>query len=158
MKKGYFLIEALLSIVIFSVLILSLFSMVSFLQRRVNRSVYESEAARLLQDGMEIAHSAVLADWTGYGDTAYFPAFDNDAQAWILLPGEETELEVRFGRKIELRRVCRDPNSGIVLAYASTCSGHLDESSREISTTVWWKESGQEKQISAKLLILNTND
>jgi len=158
MKKGYFLIEALLSIVIFSVLILSLFSMVSFLQRRVNRSTYEAEAARLLQDGIEIARSAILADWGGYADTSYFPAFDNDSESWILLPGEEAGLEVRFSRKIELRQVCRDSSTGVLLSYSQTCSGEPDPLSREVVTTVWWNEAGQERQINAKLLVLNTND
>src|SRR3989344_5036557 len=89
MSKGYFLIEALLSIVIFAVLILSVFSMISFLQRRTMRSSFEAEATILVQDAMEITHTVILSDWAGYPDGTYYPVFNADSNSWILFPGEE---------------------------------------------------------------------
>ena len=156
-KQGYFLIEALLSIVIFSVLVLSIFSMIGFLQRRVTRSDFESEAGKVLQDGMEIAHSAVLADWSAYADGDYYPVFDADDKTWILLSGEEEGIETRFGRKISLSRVCRDKSSGERLETA-VCGGDIDPRSREIMVSVWWAEESKDKLVEAKLLVLNTNE
>lgn len=157
-NKGFFLIEALLSIVIFSVLLLSLFSMISFLQRRSVRSTFESDASILLQDGMEIAHSSLLANWTGYQDSTYFPVFDADRNTWILVQGEETELEARYSRKIELKRVCRNANTGERIEFGSVCTGDLDPNSREITTTVSWTEVEEQKEISASLLVINADN
>ncbi len=156
-RQGYFLIEALLGIVIFSMLVLSVFSMVSFLQNRVTRSNFESDAARLLQDGMEIAHSSVLANWDGYADGSYYPVFDAADASWILLTGEDSNLEARFGRKITLNKVCRDLDDG-ERDETGTCSGKLDPASREIEVSVWWTEKELEKEVKAKLLVFNTNE
>jgi Tfp pilus assembly protein PilV len=155
-RQGYFLIEALLSIVIFSVLILSIFSMISFLQNRTKRSNFESEASILLQDGMEIAHSALLADWDGYPEDTYFPALDADSNTWLLLPGVETDLQARYTRSIEVKDVCRDVSTGEIIR--SSCVGEIDEISKEIVTTLSWKERDLDQELTARLLILNTNE
>lgn len=157
-KNGYFLIEALLSIVIFSMLILSVFSMISFLQRRTVRSSFEAEAVVLLQDGMEIARSTLLADWNGYPNNTYFPVFDVSANSWTLIPGEEEGLEARYSRKIVVKKVCRDGDTGEILDYGSVCLGAIDLVTLEVVTTVWWDEGGQEREVSARLLVLNANE
>lgn len=153
-RRGFFLIEALLSIVIFTVLILSIFSMISFLQRRTTRSDFESEAAVLLEDGMEIAHSSVLADWDGYSDGVYFPVFDVSRQNWILLNGEESDLEARYSRKITLSKVCRSSDGELL--SSSTCPTP-DPLTRQIEVKVGWTDQTGEKQIQARLLILKND-
>lgn len=155
-NKGYFLIEALLSIVIFATLILSVFSMISFLQRRTVRSSLEAEAVRLAQDAMEITHAAILSDWNGYADGTYFPIFDADANSWVLFPGEEANLEARYTRKITLKKVCRDTKGDII--DASPCLGTVDNVSRRVEVTVGWMEKDKSREIGAKLLVLNTNE
>ncbi len=157
-KNGYFLIEALLSIVIFAMLILSVFSMISFLQRRTVRSSFEADAVLLLQEGMEIAHSVILSDWNGYPDNIYFPVFDATNNSWILLPGEETGLEARYNRKIEIKRVCRASGTGEILEDNSPCLGALDPASRVAVASVWWDEDGKTRELSARLLVLNTDE
>jgi len=156
-KQGFFLIEALLSIVIFTVLIISVFSMISFLQRRTVRSSYESEAVLVLQDGVEIARSVILKDWRGYSDGIYKPVFDADENSWVLLPGEEVGFKAKYNRKIELRRVCRAVD-GEILANNSPCLGSVDNNVREILVNVSWLEKDEDKSISAKLLVLNQNE
>lgn len=156
-NDGYFLIEALLSIVIFAVLILSVFSMISFLQRRTVRSNFEAEAVLLVQDAMEITHTAILSDWGGYPDGTYFPVFNADENSWILFPGEETDLETRYSRKIILKRVCRDVD-GDILEDNSPCLGTVDNISRQAEVTVSWMEKEVSREIGAELLVLNTND
>lgn len=154
-NKGYFLIEALLSIVIFSMIILSLFSMINFLQRRAVQSTFETDAGLLLQDGMEIAHSSLLSDWAGYSDGTYYPVFDVDANSWILIEGEETGLEVIFTRKIEIKRVCRNVNTGERIEFTNICTGEIDPNSRVVKTIINWVEDDQAKEIGAELLVLN---
>lgn len=157
-NRGYFLIEALLSVVIFSVLILSLFSMLSFLQNRTVRSTFESDATALLQDGMEITHSALLSNWTLYPDGTYYAAFNPDENAWELTPGEGAVLETRYSRKIELKKVCRDAN-GKKVGSGGVCTvpNVQDAYTREVTTTVSWLEEGVPKQIEATLLVLRAN-
>lgn len=156
-KRGYFLIEALLSIVIFAVLVLSVFSMISFLQRRTVRSSFEAEATLLVQDAIETAHAVILADWNGYPDNTYYPVFDADHDSWVLLPGEESGLEARYSRKIELKRVCRGAG-GEILENNSPCLGAIDPITREVIATVSWSEKDSVHEIRARLLILNTNE
>ena len=155
-KKGYFLIEALLSIVIFSVLVLSIFSMISFVQNRATRSNFDSEAALLLQEGTEIAHSVLLGDWENYGDAVYFPLFNATTETWELKEGEENNLHALFSRKIELMKVCRDSSTGNILSTNFPCEGQIDPNSRIVKTTITWLERGVNKEISAQLLVLKT--
>lgn len=154
-KNGYFLIEALLSLVIFSILLLSLFSMISFLQRRTVRSSFESDAVLVLQDGMEIAHSVLVSDWLSYKDGLYHPAFDADTDTWVLVAGPEEGLEARYSRSIEVKNVCRDARTGERIDSNGVCLADLDRNSRELTVTVSWLEEGEVKNIDAKLLVLN---
>lgn len=132
--------------------------MISFLQRRTVRSSFESEATLLLQEGIEITHSVLLSDWDQYADGTYFPVFDADLNSWTLFPGEETELETRYGRKLVLTHVCRDAANGNILVNTSTCFGVRDSLTRKVEATVSWKEKEADRAVSASLLILNTNE
>lgn len=158
MKKGYFLIEAILSVVIFSLLILSIFSMISFLQRRIVRSGFENDATLVLQDGIEIAHSVLKQDWSAYPDGRYYPVFNADTKSWMLASGTESGVEARYDRYIDLRKICRDRVTGERLAYGTACGGVIDKHSREISASVTWLEAGSSKSIGATLLVLNINE
>lgn len=160
-NKGYFLIEALLSIVIFSTLILSLFSMISFLQRRTVRSAFESDAAVLLQDGMEVAHSVLLSDWGKVEEGVYYLSFDIDNNRWELVKGDGEMLEAIFNRKIAISKVCRETTNGERVDFVGVCSGPnrmIDQNSYEITTTISWRESDIPKEIEAELLVVNTSD
>ncbi len=155
-NQGFFILEALLSVVVLSLVLLSLFSMVSFLQLRTVRSTFVSDASLLLQEGMEIAHTAILASWTKYPDGEYSPAFNALAENWELVPGEETELQTRYTRKIELKKVCRNQDTGEQLdTGAAGCGGPLeDKNSRIIVTTIDWSDKGREESITGSLLVL----
>ena len=152
-KKGFYILETLLAIVMLSMVLMSLFSMVSFLQRRTVKSSYDTDASLLLQEGMEIAHSALLASWEGYPDGIYSPAFDSDEQNWVLIEGEETNLQALFTRRITLVTVCRDSSSGERLD-TSECSGQIDKNSRIIKTTLIWSDNGNTSEVEGSLLVL----
>lgn len=152
--KGFLIIETLISIVILTMVLLSLFSMVSFLQRRTVKSGFETDASLLMQEGMEIAHTALLANWEKYDDGVYSPAFDAVQGNWVLVEGEETNLQALFTRKIELTKVCRNPVTGEKLDISGSCTGILDENTRTVKTTISWSDKGQMEEIAASLLVL----
>ena len=155
-KKGYFIIEALLSIVIFTTLLLSLFSMISFLQRRVVRSSFESDAGLLLQEGTEIARTSLLSNWNSYTSGVYHPVFNADSETWDLAPNEEADLQARYKRKIEISQVCRDA-AGERLTMDGGCAGEIDKYTKSIVTTLEWEENSETQSLSAELLVLNLN-
>ncbi|MBP7119319.1 hypothetical protein KBA63_04510 [Candidatus Woesebacteria bacterium] len=159
-NKGFIMVEILLSLVIFSMIFITLFGTISFLQRRTERSRYDSQAASYVTDGMEIAHSALLTNWKGYTDGVYSPAFDADSKSWILLPGEETSLATRFDRSITIESVCRDTITGErrdLLSGGACQSGKKDIMSKEVTVLLKWKEVNADKTISATLLVFNAN-
>lgn len=154
-SQGFLIIETMIAIVIFSLVGLSLFSSIGMLQIRSQKSKYDSEASLLIQEGTEVAHNAILGDWAEYSDGVYFPVYDNDEEDWILLPGEEYELQTRFTRYVKLISVCRNVTDGVRdenYENSGVCTGKIDENSRVIETTVIWDESGTEKTIVARLL------
>lgn len=159
-KKGFFLIEALLAMSIMTMVVLALFSMISFLQTRTLRSSFESSAASLMQEGMEIAHSAVLSDWQGYPSGEYSPVFDANSSVWTLAPGSETGLEARFSRSVTISSVCRNPANGtqIPCPASGVVTPTSDPNSKKVSTKIWWTENGEEKNLEASLLIFKIPD
>jgi type II secretory pathway pseudopilin PulG len=159
-NKGFIMVEILLSLVIFSMIFITLFGTISFLQRRTERSRYDSQASSYVTDGMEIAHNALLTNWKGYADGVYSPAFDADSKSWILLPGEETSLATRFDRSITIESVCRDTITGErrdLLSGGACQSGKKDIMSKEVTVLLKWKEVNVDKKISATLLVFNAN-
>lgn len=156
-ERGYFILEALISIVIFVVLLMSILSMISFLQRRTVKADFDSEATNLVQEGTEIARTAILADWNKYADGTYHPVLDASSGAWVLVKNEETNLEARYNRSIVLAKVCRDVTTGERIEVKSICTGEIDPNTRLITTTVSWDDNGTTKQVTANLLVLNTN-
>lgn len=158
MKKGFIMVEILLALVIFSMIFITLFGTISFLQRRTERSRYDSQASSYVTDGMEIAHNALLNDWNAYPDGVYSPAFDADSKSWILVTGGETALATRFDRAISIVSVCRDTINGErkpLLSGGACQSGKKDLTSKEVTVTLNWKEVNLDKNISARLLVFN---
>ncbi len=160
-QEGFLIIETLIAIVIFSLVAFSLFSTISFLQLKTQKSRYDAEASLLVQEGTELTHTIIFADWEGYPDGVYSPVYDADDETWILLSGEETDLKTRFSRKIVLQSICRDLDSGEQLPdYETTgfCSGEIDQNSRVIITSVSWIEDSKDKFVTARLLAYKVPD
>lgn len=158
-KSGFIIIEVLLSLVIFSVLFLTIFSTISFLERRTTRSRYDSQAAGFVQDGMEIAHNALIAQWDEYVDGEYSPIYNATTRQYTLETGPETDLAAKFTRIISLSTVCRNERTGELLSYSTNngCqTGKKDPYTRLVQTKLEWEEAGEQKEIVAKLLVLNS--
>ena len=155
-QDGYLIIEALIAVVIFVLVGISLFSSISMFQIRSLKSKYDNEAALLVQEATEIAHTILQSDWGGYVDGEYYPVYDADNSDWILVPGEEENIQTRYKRNITLIEVCRNTVGGEQLTdfeETGNCSGEIDNNSRYVVTSVSWKEGELDKSISARLLV-----
>jgi len=159
---GYIVLEALLSIVVLSMVVLSVFPMLSFLLKRSERSRYEARAGVLLQEAMEISYNVLLSGWDSYTEGEYKPALDAVTNRWVLVSGEDTNLETRFSRSIKISYVCRNLEGGKPIDpeifEPNPCPGILDAKSKWIKTTVSWDEAGEVKKTSANLLALDLSN
>jgi hypothetical protein len=155
--QGYMVLEVLIAIVVIAMVLLSVVSMVRSSQLRTKKSDYDAEASALLQEGIEVAHDALVADWSGYPDGIYHPVFDAGNDSWVLVPGEETGLKTRFTRSIRLSAVCRDSSTGERKEIGEFgCVGDIDTISRYAESKITWFEEGTEMEEVATLLILNS--
>lgn len=158
-NKGFIILEAMLAIVVFSMVVFSVVPMISFLLRRTARSKYESRASVLLQEAMESSYNIFVSNWNAYPvDGTYHPG-QSAAKKWVLFNGEQTNLETIFTRSIAIRRACRNNGNGELLSNQSAvCSGIRDSDSRIITTTISWEEEGKTKELKGELLLVNLGD
>ncbi len=154
-NDGFFIIEVLLAMVILSMVFLTLFSMISFLTNRTDRSKYDTQAAGLLQEGMEVSRNAILANWTTYSAGSYYPVFNGNSLQWTLKSGTEGTLKGQFTRSITIENVCRDPNKEGIQTSCTT--GTPDPKSKIITITVSWIEGSVTKEVDSKLLLYRIN-
>ena len=154
MKKqsaGFLIVEVLLAIIILSMVFLSLFTTLSFLTNRTQRSTFDTSAASLMQDGMEQTRSALLARWNEYKEGNYYPDYNDSNNTWKLGKGDEGILQGRFTRTITISEVCRDlGKSGIQVECPL---GQLDTQSKKITVKISWKEVNKDKESQATLLV-----
>jgi len=151
--NGFMIIEVLLAIVILSVLFLSLFSMMSFLATRTERSKFDAQAAALMQEGIEVSRNTMIANWAGFPAGSYYPLFDADLGRWVLKPGQEGLLQGRFERVLTVSNVCRGAVEGL---QVDCPAGQLDSQSKRVTVTIKWKEASTDKSVEAKLLIYHS--
>jgi type II secretory pathway pseudopilin PulG len=159
-KKAFTLIEVVLAIAMLTTISATFLPIMSWLNLRSRMFQYDSQAGLVLQKSMEVAYNVMISNWdktwSKYPEGIYHPGIEvsADKSAWVLIPGEETNVEAKFSRTIEITPVCRNPNNGD-LAVGLPCMGInvIDNNSKMINSTVVWKEAGNEKTIKAKLLV-----
>lgn len=148
-RGGFLIIEVLLAIVILSMIFLTLFSMLSFLTNRTERSKYDAQASSLLQEGVEVARNSLLLNWNR-NPGKYYPLFDVDSSRWTLMPGQEGLLQGRFTREVVVSSVCRGNPEGV----EADCATHAaDPQSKAVTVKISWKEADSDKSITARLVL-----
>ena len=167
MKQGFLLIEALVAIVLLSIVVVSVFPTLDFMVRRSKTSTFNVEANLLLQEGIEVPYNIFLGDWSAMGSDPqgqYKTAevLESGREHWALLPcspdpndctsDPDTLLEAKYRRIITLSPVLRDPVTGV-----QQSGGISDQFSRKIMTTISWDENGTPKSVSGELLLVNLN-
>ncbi|EKD62350.1 MAG: hypothetical protein ACD_52C00209G0008 [uncultured bacterium] len=159
-RNGFILLEALISIVILSMIAFSILPIVGFLIRRSERSKYEGRASLVLQEGIESAYNVLISDWDGYpdGDYSVFVDMTFSPVAWELVPttGVDENIDTVFSRSVNIKTICRNISTGINVGFAP-CSpvSHEDQSTRVVESAVFWMEEGQAKEIRGSLLVAN---
>jgi len=157
-NEGYLLIGALISVVLFVMVTVSLFSPLTYILVRSERSRSDSEASLILQEGIEVAYNVLMSDWKGYGEGEYYPAVAYLAgrEVWAMMPGREDGVRTKYSRWVELEKVCRRPKGSKDAGEIVSCGeGEVDENSQVVRGVVEWKEKGEEKRIEAELLVIN---
>ena len=152
-KKGFVILEALLSIVVLSMVVLSVVPMLSYLLKRTARSRYEPQAALLLQEAIEISYNIFISDWNAYPvDGTYHPGKSGSGK-WVLFTGTQNNLETIYTRSIEVKRACRDNDGKLI--EGPVCTGTKDNDSRVITAKVTWDDAGEIKDLTAKILLVD---
>lgn len=146
------------------IMMASFFPMLGWMLSRSKRLEYDIQASVLLQEGMEVAYNVFLDNWdkdfAAYPPGIYHPVVNMAAapDAWDLIPGEQTSLETRFARKVEVVQVCRNLGNGEQLPGSCHAGPNRDTWSKKVITTITWREDGANKAISAELLLTNLSD
>lgn len=160
-SRGFLLIEALMSVTIFALMAVSVIPVIAFMFQRTAQSKYEQEASLLLQEGMEVAYNTFVADPTLATDGVYRPALEyvgptSDDYQWTLESGAESNIKTRYNRSVSIEGVCRSSESGEIVPLAD-CSGtnEMDDKAKSVEGIVSWIEAGNERQLSAKLLVVD---
>jgi len=149
-KQGFLIIEVLLAIVILSMIFLTLFTVLSFTTNRTEKSKYDSQAASILQQGVELTRTTLLANWSASSAGTYYPQYDANADQWSLARGSEARLQGRFTRIIKVQNVCRSGADG-----SQVICGTIDPRSKIINVVISWKEGSTDKTVESTLLVFN---
>ena len=151
-KGGFLIIEVLLAIVILSMIFLTLFTVLSFTTNRTEKSKYDSQAASVLQQGVELTRTTLLANWTATTEGTYFPIYDANTDQWGLTKGTEALIQGRFTRVIKIKSVCRNSADGV---QVSCPLSPVDSRSKIIDVAISWNEGGAVKTVESTLLVFN---
>lgn len=158
-RKCFTLVEVLVAMGMLCIVITTLLPIVTWLVTRSTYARYDTQATLLLQEGMEISYNLAASDWmeftVNYPDGIYHPAVNVTVtpNKWMLVTGEETGLEARFTRRINIEAICRDDITGEIVTGTCGTGSNLDEKSKYIVTTVMWKEKQNDKEIKSELLV-----
>lgn len=145
------IIEVTVATVMLALLVASIFPIIGWLIQSTKSKQYDAQASVVLTAGVEVAYNVFLADWDGFGAGTYHPAQYVSGE-WTLENGEDV-VDARFNRKIEVKEVCRNNDTGEVVEGACGSGSSIDINSRLVTTTVRWKEKGTDKEIQANLLL-----
>lgn len=159
MRRGFTLVEVLATLSMFLLVMGSTVPVVSWLVVKSKYLQHDASASLLMQEGVEVAYNVLTSDWSAsaiqYPEGIYHPAVDasSDPYKWTLLPGDQTNLEARFSRRVEIADVCRRNGSGELVEEACGSGSVGDINSRKITSTVLWTENQQTKSLTSELLI-----
>jgi hypothetical protein len=155
-NSGFLIIEVLIALVILTTVTLSIYTLVRTTQIKTTRSDFSADMAILAQNGMEIASDNLRSDWDAVPEGSYYPVFDSDLNTWGLVPladPQETGIEARYTRNIQVKNVCRSNATGEILEE-SLCSGTIDKTSKLIEVNVGYMNPNFGKPLSTDLLVI----
>lgn len=149
-KNGFSLIEVIIACTIITLSVLVVMSVASKGIELSNRSLSQSQANTLLEEGAEAVKSIRDLNWDNISslslDTEYYLFFDTITNNWYFsLSSEKPEASIPdypidgiFYRTVVFSSVLRDGEDNIVLS-----SGDLDEGTRKVDINVSWVFGGE---------------
>ena len=149
-------LEALITIVIFGMLVVAIFPSLNFLVVRSRRTKENSQASILLQEGMEATYNVLTQspdpDLSGFADGQYNLA--QSPASWVLngpiFPTLPEVIDIYY-RTITIEKVCRNDASG----GQEPCSGdNEDPNSKKVTTVITWTENSSDKDIKAEMVVV----
>ena len=154
MRKGALLLEIVISFVILGMVSAVFFPAIVTLVKRSHQLKHAAVAAAILQEGMEATYNVFLSGWSGWEEGVYHPVVvvGPGTKHWTLISGEETALETRFTRRLEISNICRNPRTGDIRPNCGNGES-IDEYSRLVTETVIWSESGQTRQLTTSWVV-----
>jgi type II secretory pathway pseudopilin PulG len=155
-KPGFTLFEVVLSFAVLMMVISTIFPTIGWMINRTKKLQNDTNAGLLMQEGMEAAYNVFLTNW-GISEGVYHPAVSvvGMSEVWTLIPNEQTGVEAKFKRKIEVAHVCRSSSTGE--HSLGVCGGDsvVDANSKWLKTTISWEEAGEPHKVESELLIAN---
>jgi type II secretory pathway pseudopilin PulG len=156
-KNGFTLLESVIALAFLIIIVTTMLPILSWLISRTKASAYEAAASLVLQETMEVSYN-VMSVWPEYPDGTFHPAINVavSPETWILLSGEQDNVEAKFTRWVEVLPVCRDQVTGErVMTECNNTSENRDSDSKLLKGVVEWQEQGRDKSIAAELLVVN---
>jgi len=146
-KRGYVLVEVILSLTILGFILPLLVLSVGSLLHSQNTSKDYNQALVLAQDGLEISYNLFQTDFASFpvGPGIYHSIIDVDQWALVL---DEGEPFPGFTRRIEIKPLYRKPDGDL-----TDDNTFLEESAvRRIEVTVFWQEDTQNIVLKADFI------
>lgn len=142
-KRGYTLIEVMLSIAIISLVFPILIGSVSNLLKSQTASKHYNQAVLIAQDALEIAYNLLQTDFGNFPESCNDCYLRRAGNSWEWETGTGPNISTRFTRKIEIAQLYRNLDDEL-----TDTPGTLEPSARRIKVTVSWDERGQSQEIS----------
>jgi Tfp pilus assembly protein PilV len=158
-KTGAILLEAILGLIVFTMVVLSVIPMISFLLRRTEQSKYEAQAAILLQESLEASYSVLTKDTGNWQRYVGQYEVKRGVTNWVLTHSTSDaaeHLQTRFDRKLTIRTACRD-NSGVITNMDNPgCDGGTpDRDTKILLVEITWDEGDTPKSLTSNLVLVN---
>jgi type II secretory pathway pseudopilin PulG len=153
--RGAILLESLLAIVVFTIIIMAIVPMLSFLLRRTDSSRFEVQAAALVQESLEVGYNEFANDWQAYPAGVYHPT--RGPHRWRLKEGDQTSVQTRFNRSLRIQVGCRNAKGELTNLDSNGCNDidTRDQNTKILTARVEWEEAEQKKDIKAQLILVN---
>lgn len=148
-KKGYTLIEVILSLAIIGLIGTLMVGSIGNLLRSQRASKHHNQAVWLAQDALEITYNLFQTDFNNFPEACTTCYVRLAGGNWEVINGVGPDLLTRFNRNIEIKRLYRNLAGDLAESGAT-----LEPAARHIKVTVSWQENGP-KEIALEADFIN---
>ena len=143
-KKGFTLLEVMLSIVIMALLAPIIINSTSSLLHSQKSSKDYNQAVLLAQDALEISYNRLQTDFSGFPDDGLHLA--EGGSIWGAVPAS-------FGRIIDIETL-----NMTIAGDLTDGAGTPVDAAKRIKTTVSWTENGRDEEVKLEADFVNWDE